>query len=309
MAVPWRRLCLVATLAFVGFALAVLFYLVRQYGWHQIAASLLHIGPRAFALAGLCTAASYLSLTGFDWLGVAYAGGDIPYRRVALASFTSMSIGHTVGFAPFSSGTIRYWYYTEYGLDLRQVGLVVLLSAITVALGETGLTGLALLLQPSVSGDLLHLGPLASRLIGVGCLAVPTAYLLLAARPRREVRFRRIAFQIPDPRTAIAQVLLGLFNYACVAGALYWVLAAEAPIDYGMVATAYIVGNLAVLATHAPGGLGVLEVVLLTLLPGKDTIGPLIAFRVVYFLIPLILGCALFAGIEGWRRRRAVRAP
>jgi len=50
--------------------------------------------------AGLFTAASYLSLTGFDYLGMRYAGARLAYRRAALASFTGLSIGHTLGLAP-----------------------------------------------------------------------------------------------------------------------------------------------------------------------------------------------------------------
>jgi hypothetical protein len=44
------------------------------------------------------------------------------------------------------------------------------------------------------------------------------------------------------------------------------------------------------------------------LLPGKDPIGPLIALRIPYSLVPLAAGCALLAGIELRQRLHAVRA-
>src|SRR6185437_4089614 len=110
------------------------------------------------------------------------------------------------------------------------------------------------------------------------------------------------------PRIAAMQIGLGLLNYIFVAGALYFVLQAAAPIAYQSVATAYVLGNLAALVTHVPGGLGVLEAVIVTLLPGVPLIGPLIAFRIVYFLIPLAIGCATLTGAELRQRVGPARA-
>jgi hypothetical protein len=51
-----------------------------------------------------------------------------------------------------------------------------------------------------------------------------------------------------------------------------------------------------------PGGLGVLEAVVMAFSPDVSTFGALIVFRVAYFLIPLCLGATLFAGFEAYRR-------
>jgi uncharacterized membrane protein YbhN (UPF0104 family) len=47
------------------------------------------------------------------------------------------------------------------------------------------------------------------------------------------------------------------------------------------------------IASHVPGGLGVLESIVLSLLPGASVLAALLMFRVVYFLAPLALGLAL----------------
>ena len=52
------------------------------------------------------------------------------------------------------------------------------------------------------------------------------------------------------------------------------------------------------LISHVPGGLGVIKTVVLYLLPNSNVIGALIAFRVIYFLIPLCIGGPLFALTE-----------
>ena len=53
-----------------------------------------------------------------------------------------------------------------------------------------------------------------------------------------------------------------------------------------------------------PGGVGVIESVVVHLLPKTDVIGPLIAFRCLYFLGPLALGLVAFAATEAWFRWR-----
>jgi len=308
-AIDWQRWSARATVLMALVALGLVGYFLSRLGWAQIMDSLGRIRPYQVAGAGAATVASYLTLTGFDRLGVHYAGARLPYPRVALAAFLALSIGHTVGLAPLSSGTIRYRYYREAGLDLTQIGLIVALSAATVTLGEASLAGLALLTQPTLGDRLLHLPAASARIIGWLCLAVPPLYLALAAGLRRPLRLRRRVFHMPSPAIAVQQIGLGLVNYGFVAAALYFVLPHAQAVDYRIVAMAYVLGNLAALVSHVPGGLGVLEAVIVALLPGVDAIGPLIVFRIVYFLVPLALGCLLLAWTEVRRRPKPELAP
>ncbi|HUO82359.1 MAG TPA: YbhN family protein [Gammaproteobacteria bacterium] len=106
--------------------------------------------------AGLFAAASYLCLTMFDWLGLRYAGKPLAYRRAALGSFVSLSIGHNLGFAALSSGAIRYRYYRRWGLDAPDVARVILFCGATVGLGLAVLGGIAIVLRPDLAQDMLR---------------------------------------------------------------------------------------------------------------------------------------------------------
>jgi uncharacterized membrane protein YbhN (UPF0104 family) len=79
-------------------------------------------------------------------------------------------------------------------------------------------------------------------------------------------------------------------NFACVAACLHQVLAAVSEVPYLATATAYVIANVMSILSHVPGGLGVIESVVIFLIPGVTLIGPLIVFRFVYFLVPLALG-------------------
>ena len=110
---------------------------------------------------------------------------------------------------------------------------------------------------------------------------------------------------MPPLRLAIGQVMIGSINFAFVAACLHQALAAVADVAYLGVASVYVIANATALVSHVPGGLGVIESVVMYLLPQKDLIGPLLVFRFVYFLVPLGLGSILLAVTELFYRRRS----
>jgi uncharacterized membrane protein YbhN (UPF0104 family) len=101
----WKPIVAAAS---VGVAGVLLYDIVSRYSLGQIIAAVMAIPLSRLLRAGGFAGASYLCLTGFDWLGLRYAGHPLAYRKVALASFTSLSLGHNIGFAALSSGAIRY---------------------------------------------------------------------------------------------------------------------------------------------------------------------------------------------------------
>jgi uncharacterized membrane protein YbhN (UPF0104 family) len=298
---PWLTAVLV-----IG-ALVLVAHVLRQFSLAQVEQSLHRLSAGNLALALLFTAGSYLTLTGFDYLGVRYAGRRLAYRRIALAAFTSLSIGHTVGLAPLSSGAVRYRFYARYGLGPAAVAKVILFSAVTVAIGELTLSAIVLLANATMAARILDVAPATARMLGLGAAALLVAYVALAATRRPAITIRGWTFAWPSWRLALGQIAVGGLNYALVAAALQSAIGRIEGLDYATVATAYILANLAALMSHVPGGLGVTEAVIVSVLPGASVIGGLIAFRVIYFLVPLALGVSLFSGVEAllWMRRRA----
>jgi uncharacterized membrane protein YbhN (UPF0104 family) len=127
---------------------------------------------------------------------------------------------------------------------------------------------------------------------------VAAGYVALAARVRHPLRIGSWTWEMPPLRLALGQVLIGPLNFALVAACLHQTIAAVADVGYFGVAAVYVIANITGLISHAPGGLGVIESVVLFLLPQADLIGALVAFRCIYFLLPLALGASLFAVTE-----------
>jgi glycosyltransferase 2 family protein len=298
----WRKLRPWLAPVLVTAALGVAGYLIYQaltrYTLDEIVASVTSVPLDHIARMGAFAAGSYLCLTCFDAMGVRYVGRSLPYWRVGLTSFTALSIGHNIGFAALSSGAIRYRLYSQWGLSAAEVAKLILFCALTVGLGLGILGGLALLLQPELAQEVTRLDRPVVLALGTACMLVAIAYLAAAAFIRRPLRFRRWSLELPKLRLALGQTIIGPINFAFVAACLYEALAATADVTYLSVVTVYVAANVATLVSHVPGGLGVIESVVLFLLPQQQVIGALILFRLAYFLVPLCIGSSLFVVVE-----------
>jgi uncharacterized membrane protein YbhN (UPF0104 family) len=301
----WRRVIAIAV-AIGGIALAayLLHRIFREYSWEDIK-SALAAAPRGRLIAALgFAAASYACLTLFDWMATRYAGFPMPWRRAAHASFTALSLGHNIGFAALSSGAVRYRFYTRWGMSREGVAKVILFCGSTVALGLLALIGLASLLRPADAAQVTGLSEAAAVASGVGALAICGLWLVCAAFVRRPLHIRKWSFAFPPLRLAIGQLLVGPLNFALVAACLHQAIRTVAETDYPAVATAYVLANAASLVSHVPGGLGIIESVIVYLVPGANLVAALIIFRAAYFIIPFFFGLATFAVTElYWRRK------
>ncbi len=298
----WKYLIAAAVVCLAAF---LLYRTLSRYSLDQLAGAVSAVpAARLLAAAGFA-AASYLSLTLFDYLALHYVGRPLPYPKVALASFTALSLGHNIGLAALSSGAVRYRFYSRWGLTAGEVAKVILFCGMTVGLGLLVLGGTALLLRSGLAVEITGLSKPIIIALGSLCLAGPALYLALAALLRQPLRIRRWTLEVPSLRLAVAQVLVGSVNFAFVAACLHQALAAVADVAYLGVASVYVIANATALVSHVPGGLGVIESVVLYLLPEKDLIGPLLVFRFVYFLAPLALGSLLFLVTELIYRRRS----
>jgi uncharacterized membrane protein YbhN (UPF0104 family) len=290
----------------------LLYQTLSRYSFDQVTASVTAIPSWRLASAGAFAAASYLCLTGFDWLALRYVRRPLPYRQAALASFVSISLGHNIGFAGLSSGAIRYRFYSRWGLGVGDVARLVLFCGTTVGLGLVILGGVALLARSDLASAVTGLGQPVLTSLGAFCFILTGSYVA-AAWTRYRIRVRGIPVEMPPMRLVAAQLLIGPLNFACVAGCLHEALAAVASTPYLAVASVYVIANLTTMISHVPGGLGVIESVVTFLLPAANVIGAVLVFRFLYFLVPLSLGSVLFAVAEiafRWRgeARQGVKA-
>jgi glycosyltransferase 2 family protein len=299
----WMPLVAVSIAALAAF---LLYRTLSRYSLDQIVASVMAVPASRLVSAAAFAAASYLCLTGFDWLALRYVRRPQPYGRAAFVSFVSLSLGHNIGFAGLSSGAIRYRFYSRWGVGAGDVARMILFCGATVGLGLAILGGIALLARGDLAAQITGLSRASTTAVGLLCFAMAGCYAA-AAWTRQSIRLRGVAVDMPPMRLVAAQLVIGPLNFACVAACLHESLAAVVSMPYLGVASVYVIANLTAIISHVPGGLGVIESVVMFLLPAGNAIGALLVFRFVYFLAPLALGGVLFAAAEvlfKWRGRR-----
>jgi hypothetical protein len=265
--------------------------------------------PLTLAAAAALVGASHLTYACYDLLGRRYARHRLPTRRVlgvALVSYAfNLNLGTLIGGVGF-----RLRLYHRVGLGAAQIGRVIALSIVTNWSGWLLLTGTVFAARQAPLPESFTFGIGALQAIGVAMLAVPLAYVTLCFRSRRRKwHWRNHAFTLPSGRMALAQVGLSTLNWLLI-GTIVWLLMPQG-LGYGTVVATQLSAAMLAVPTHIPGGLGVLEGVFVAALGGKvaanGLIAALLAYRALYYLVPLAVGAALYFGLEATSRRTRER--
>lgn len=298
-------------LALIGLGFAALEHLTQEVRFADVRAAMHALSPHRIVLALLATAGSYLALTFYDLLALRVIGRPLPWRTAALASFTSYTLSHNLGLALLTGGSARYRIYTAAGLDGPDVARVVAIASGTFWAGVVSVTGAALLLHHGPL-DLvgLKLSAMQVALAGWTIAILAIASLAACALVRSPIRLFGFTLPLPTPTQLFLQIAIALIDISFASAALFVLIPGATPALLPAFILAYALGIVAAVVTHVPGGIGVFEAVVLAVVPaGRATLfAALIAYRVLYYLLPLALGILVLAWHEGARqRRRSVR--
>lgn len=285
---------LVTGLLFV-LAVYAIHKLLGAINYKQLLIELANIPMFKLGLALLATILGFIALTGYDWSALRYIGRRLPYRTVALASFTGYAIGNTIGLSLVSGGSVRYKIYGPAGLDAIEVAKVTAFCALSLGVGIHVLGVLAMAWHPEVLAEMMGLSVVLMRWGGLGGVAVLSILFLWAAY-KKEIHIGRWRVPLPSLQLSLIQLVISIADVA-FAGACLYVLLPNYNLPFIAFLLVFAVALLAGLATHVPGGLGVFEgVMILALrnhLPVEGLTAALILYRGVYFLLPLLLATVI----------------
>ena len=292
------RLAAVATIAIFCAAIVVLFREFANVNPRDVLAHLAAMPKHQLIAAVGLTAASYLLLTGYDFLALRYVGRRLRVRNVLLASFTAFAFCNSIGFQLFSGGSIRYRIYSSFGLNATEIGEIVAFCTVTYALGVITVGGLVALFDPDALGALVHLPRPFISVGGLALLGASIAYLALAAMWRKPIAFGGYRLRPPSLNMAFAQVALASIDAVLAGMVMYVLLPADLRVSYQSFLGVYLIAATASVLSLVPGGLGVFETVVTVLMapPSKATaLGSFLAYRMIYFIFPLAIAIMFFA--------------
>lgn len=291
---------------FLG-ALWILHREIAQVHFADVLAQFRALPWSALFVAFGFTLASYAALTGYDWLALRHIGRRLPYLRVAVTSFIATAVGHNLGAAMLSGGAVRYRLYSAAGLSAAEVATVIGITGMTFGLGISAVVGLIMVLEPAQASQVLHLPAGLLQMIGSLLLSLLVAYGVWGAVRRTPLRVCNWQLAVPRPATTLLQLLFALADIGCAAAVLFVLLPAEVSVSYPQLLSIYALAISAGILSHVPGGLGVFETVLLFSLPAapRDVLlGAVLAYRAIYYLLPLCLA-ALLAVVQELQLRQA----
>ena len=301
-------------------ALTILFFVAvlglvanhaRNIDWNSVWAALRAYPVGTLLLAAGFAAASHALYCGYDLIGRHETGHRLPSREVVRICFTcyafNLNLGSLVG-----GVALRYRLYARLGLRAEMITKILALSVLTNWLGYCLVAGCVFLFAGLPVPPGWELGSEGLRWLGAALLFAAAAYVgLCSLSTRREWSVRGHSLRLPSGSIAALQVVLSATNWMVIGGVV-WVLL-QHRIEYASVLGVLLIAAVAGVITHVPAGLGVLEAVFIVLLshriPQSELLAALLAYRAIYYLMPLALALGVFIALEtGAKRSRRMLA-
>ena len=302
-----NRLTLAVALAMFFAAIFMLYRELENTRLIDVVASLAALSRTSVIVALALTAASYVLLTAYDFLALNYVGHKLRWWETLFASFIAFSFSNNLGFALMSGGSVRYWIYTGFGLGPLEIWETVAFCTLTYGLGVTSVGGLMFLLDPAGIASILNLPQSLPQGAGIAMVVLVAAYLIIIIARRGPIALWRYHLRLPSLGCGLMQISVASFDQALAAGVVYVLLLPDTQISFHVFLGIYVIAAPIFLLSLVPGGLGVFETAVVTLLVGPSKaalLGSLIAYRLIYFVLPFALAILLVSIYEMRRSSR-----
>lgn len=272
----------------------------RDMEWGQVLDALVAYDVLSIAVALLLATPAIAACASFDLIGRHATGHGLPVPRVMLISYTgyffSLNLGALVGGLAF-----RYRLYMPYGLPGMTISQVIGMSVLTNWSGYLPIAGAVLASRPPELPDSWGVSGGMLRGIGFVLLALSASYIAFCAlRGGTTVRWKDSAFRLPTVGVAALQIALSAISWGSIGAVLAWLMPGD--VSWFTVMPVLMVSAVAGIWSHVPSGLGVVELVFISLLGHEvgrsGLLAAIFAFRIIYYLAPFALAILAYVYLE-----------
>ena len=284
---------------------------LRGLSMGDVAASLAAITPLRLFFAVCASALAYAALAWYDRIALMHLDRQFSWLFITLVSFTTYAISHNIGASMFAGGVVRYRAYSTKGLDVAEVAFLVAFCSFTFALGTVLLGGIVLTLEPEIVARLFKVPHWIARLAGVGMLAFVGLYVAGSTFGLAPLKIGKYTLAYPKLEITLRQLTAAPIELLGAAGIIYFALPEAGNPGYFIVLGVFLASFSAALLSHAPGGLGVLELVFLTAMPDMpkaSVAAALLVFRLLYLILPLLFSLVVVFYFEQARLAQKLKA-
>ena len=310
----FKKLLGYSGLLFFCLAAGMLWWQLKDYSLGDIARALLDIPFINLVAASVACLAGYVALALYDYLALNYVGADgkVSWWKWMLAGMLGFAISNNAGHAVVSGGAIRYRLYTRWRIRGGDIVKIVTINGFTYFLGATAIAVVGYFLIPSDIFAESVGAAVGLNTLFIFCLAALLAYFAVTIIFRnKSVRIGQLKFNVPSTKMAFLQTLLGMADSVLAGLVLYFCMTPFVRIPFGTFIGLFVVAQTTGVFSQVPGGIGVFESIFLLALPDDvdkaSIFGALLAYRIIYYVLPLIGVGGLFFVYERWLRARMKR--
>ena len=293
----------ILVVAVLGFAIYALIKQVRGLDPAEVLTALHSLQAVALIAAVGFLALCYVAYAAMELLSAAHAGKTLTIPQAVGMAVVAQGISLTTGKGVLVAGAVRVRILGRWGFDVAQAILITFLVSLH------GNAGLAFL----IAVVCLMFGPWAWAwwvgllvLGGVGVWLVICAYAQPFMLPEKFTGGRTIT--PPHVRDALRGIGIGVVEKLACALLAWELLPGDPGIALGTFLAVILVALAVARFSQVPGGLGVLEVTVIGLWPvpidpyKAELLAGLLAFRMAYYIVPLLIALPLLAFLGWWRK-------
>ena len=302
----WRLAKKLLTWLFFIAVIVLLVVYAKKVDWEEVWKVIRDYNRVALLSAVGLVVVSYLIYGCYDLLARSYCGHKLAKRQVMLVSFICYAFNLTLSTWVGGIG-MRYRLYSRLGLPGSTITRIFSLSITTNWLGYILLAGVIFTAGVVELPDHWYVDQTTLRILGIGLLMIIAVYLWFCAFAKhRHMTIKGQKLVLPSWKFALTQMLISSVNWM-VMGAIIWLLLGQS-VNYFFVLGVLLVSSIAGVIVHIPAGIGVLEAVFIALLAGEHTskgtiIAALLAYRVLYYFIPLLLALICYLLLESQAKK------
>lgn len=303
---------LVSWLGLFFFVLAayMIYRQLSKYSIQELKESLFSIPHINLAYALAASFIGYIALSTYDYLALKYIKKKLAAWKWILTGFVGFSVSNNAGHAIVSGGAVRYRFYSRWGISPADIVKMVTFSGFTYLVACFFLIIIGYILTPEHAfggNDSTKMSTFITMVLSVIGILI---YLWASLYYKKDFVIKGVDFKMPDFKLALEQIFIGSIDIVMASLVLYSVLICFVEIDFVTFMGAFIIAQVLGVYSQVPGGLGVFELVFSNILPGQDNqailFGALIAYRIIYYLLPLVLSGIVLMIYEYYRSKKNI---
>ena len=293
-------------LFFFVLAAYMLYHQLSKYSLDDIKEALFSIPHYNLLIACLASIGGYVALSSYDYLALRYVKRKLAAWKWIFAGVIGFSVSNNAGHAIVSGGTIRYRLYTRWRFHASEIVKMVTFSGFTYLVACFFLIIVGYFLTPNHAFGGGSVSKLTTQIVALVSVIGLLVYFSASLFYKKPIDIKGMEFDIPSFNMALAQMTIGAADIIMDSFVLYFVLVPFVEIPFETFMGVFIIAKVLGVFSQVPGGLGVFEGLFLYIIPGEHNqamlFGALIAYRIIYYLLPLVIAGIMLLAYEGYLR-------